>query len=198
MPLYKNCRLRTGRFSQRGGIYLLTAVVKHRTPLFRDFKLGRCVVAEMMNAQRWNQAQSLAWVVMPDHLHWLMQLEDASLETLMRQVKSRSSKAINERCARTGQLWQAGFHDRALRQEEDLLASARYIVANPLRAGLVKRVGDYPLWDAIWLQGYQASSSTPRPQERSVAAKRALQSLRHTAAPPSRPMTAPTAPSNPA
>jgi putative transposase len=163
MPLYKNCRLRTGRFSQRGGIYLLTAVVKHRTPLFRDFKLGRCVVAEMMNAQRWNQAQSLAWVVMPDHLHWLMQLEDASLETLMRQVKSRSSKAINERCATTGQLWQAGFHDRALRQEEDLLASARYIVANPLRAGLVKRVGDYPLWDAIWLQGYQASSSTPRP-----------------------------------
>jgi hypothetical protein len=28
---------------------------------------------------------------------------------------------------------------------------ARYVVANPLRAGLVKRLGDYPLWDAIWL-----------------------------------------------
>jgi len=28
---------------------------------------------------------------------------------------------------------------------------ARYIVANPLRAGLVSRVGDYPLWDACWL-----------------------------------------------
>jgi len=115
----------------------------------------------MMNAQHWNQAQSLAWVVMPDHLHWLMQLEDASLESLMRQVKSRSSKAVNERSARTGQLWQAGFHDRALRKEEDLLASARYIVANPVRAGLVKRVGDYPLWDAVWLHNHQPPSSPP-------------------------------------
>ena len=42
-------------------------------------------------------------------------------------------------------------HDRALRRDEDLLAVARYIVANPLRAGLVRRVGDYPLWDAVWL-----------------------------------------------
>jgi putative transposase len=48
-------------------------------------------------------------------------------------------------------LWQKGYHDRAIRREEDLLAVARYIVANPLRAGLVKRVGDYPLWDAVWL-----------------------------------------------
>ena len=116
----------------------------------------------MMNAQHWNQAQSLAWVVMPDHLHWLMQLEDASLESLMRQVKSRSSKAVNERSARTGQLWQAGFHDRALRKEEDLLASARYIVANPVRAGLGNRVGDYPLWDAVWLHNHQPPSSPPR------------------------------------
>ncbi|MBB5859537.1 hypothetical protein GGR69_001194 [Xanthomonas arboricola] len=28
---------------------------------------------------------------------------------------------------------------------------ARYLIANPLRAGLVARVGDYPFWDAIWL-----------------------------------------------
>jgi hypothetical protein len=33
----------------------------------------------------------------------------------------------------------------------DLQSVARYIVANPLRAGLVKHLGDYPLWDAIWL-----------------------------------------------
>jgi len=38
-----------------------------------------------------------------------------------------------------------------MRKEEDLQALARYIVANPLRAGLVKRVGDYPHWDAMWL-----------------------------------------------
>jgi hypothetical protein len=48
-------------------------------------------------------------------------------------------------------MWQKGFHDRAIRREEDLRAVARYIIANPLRAGLVRRVHDYPLWDAIWL-----------------------------------------------
>ena len=35
--------------------------------------------------------------------------------------------------------------------DEDLKKTARYIVANPLRAGLVKRLGDYPHWDALWL-----------------------------------------------
>jgi hypothetical protein len=48
-------------------------------------------------------------------------------------------------------IWQAGFHDRAMRKEENLQAFARYIVANPVRAGLVNRVGDYPHWDAMWL-----------------------------------------------
>ena len=36
----------------------------------------------------------------------------------------------------------AGFHDRALRRDEDTLSTARYIVANPLRAGLVKNIRD--------------------------------------------------------
>lgn len=53
--------------------------------------------------------------------------------------------------SRQGRLWQPGFHDHAVRREESLEAIARYIVANPLRAGLVKKVGDYPLWDAIWV-----------------------------------------------
>jgi hypothetical protein len=31
------------------------------------------------------------------------------------------------------------------------VAVARYIVANPLRAGLCRHLGDYPLWDSVWL-----------------------------------------------
>jgi REP element-mobilizing transposase RayT len=46
---------------------------------------------------------------------------------------------------------QRAFYDHALRQDEDVQGVARYIVANPLRAGLVENIGDYPLWDAIWL-----------------------------------------------
>lgn len=69
----------------------------------------------------------------------------------MRRIKGRSAKQINTLSGRQGKLWQDGFHDRALRREEDVLPAARYIVANPLRAGLVSRVGDYPLWDSVWL-----------------------------------------------
>jgi REP element-mobilizing transposase RayT len=47
--------------------------------------------------------------------------------------------------------WQEGFHDHALRREEDLRDIARYIVLNPVRAGLVRNIREYPLWDAVWL-----------------------------------------------
>jgi len=36
-------------------------------------------------------------------------------------------------------------------KSEDLMKVARYIVANPLRAGLAGHLADYPHWDAIWL-----------------------------------------------
>lgn len=88
---------------------------------------------------------------MPDHFHWLIELGDSSLNELMRRVKANSSRAINRQRNGSGPLWQSGYHDRALRQEDDLQAVARYVVANPLRAGLVDRLGDYPLWDAVWL-----------------------------------------------
>ena len=52
---------------------------------------------------------------------------------------------------RVSPVWQRGFYDHAIRREENLRNVARYIVANPLRAGLVQQIGDYPLWDAIWL-----------------------------------------------
>ena len=52
-----------------------------------------------------------------------------------------------------GAVWQPGFHDRALRKNEDLVTASRYIVANPVRAGLVEHIADYPHWDAVWLTG---------------------------------------------
>jgi len=94
---------------------------------------------------------SMAWVVMPDHLHWLVELRQGSLAELMCRIKSRSSRSINLMLGDSGQRWQRGYYDRALRRDEDLRAAARYIIMNPIHAGWVKRVGDYPLWDAIWV-----------------------------------------------
>ena len=66
-------------------------------------------------------------------------------------MKGRSSRLINKHLGKEGALWQAAFHDHALREEEDLREISRYIVANPLRAGLVGSLADYPHWDAVWL-----------------------------------------------
>lgn len=144
-------QLRIGRFSEHERIYLLTATVEDREPIFAEFNLARLLVAELRTAHDDALVESLAWVVMPDHLHWLVALKHGSVSELMRRVKGRNAKRINPLLGRSGKLWQDGFHDRALRREEDVLPAARYIVANPLRAGLVARIGDYPLWDAVWL-----------------------------------------------
>ncbi|WP_407292245.1 REP-associated tyrosine transposase [Stutzerimonas zhaodongensis] len=144
--------LRRGRHSQPGQVYLITAVTERREPVFADLSLTRTLVLEMRGLHDEGHVNSLAWVVMPDHLHWLIGLGSAPLPKVIQRLKSRSAIAINRITGRTGtRIWQRGFHDRALRQEDDLLATARYIVANPLRAGLVNRIGDYPWWDAVWL-----------------------------------------------
>ncbi|MDR6606181.1 REP-associated tyrosine transposase [Pseudomonas synxantha] len=144
-------RLRTGRHSEPGRIYLLTAVTHERQPIFKDLRMGRLVVQEFRKAQETGNATSIAWVVMPDHFHWLVELHNGDLPKLMQATKSRCARHINQERSLCAPVWQKGYFDRALRREEDLKAAARYIIANPLRAGLVAHVGDYSLWDAIWL-----------------------------------------------
>jgi len=147
------CDLRKGRVSLTGHVYLVTAVAHERQPLFTDIKVGRTIVQRMMHSGRVGDTESWAFVVMPDHFHWLLVLAgEKSLSEVIGAVKRHSARQINEidRCSGR-QIWQRGFHDHALRRDEDVAQVARYIVANPLRAGLVKRIGDYPLWDAIWL-----------------------------------------------
>jgi REP element-mobilizing transposase RayT len=145
-------RLRLGRYVEAKRIYLLTTNTLDRKSVFEDFALGRLVVNQFRSAHDQGWVKSLAWVVMPDHFHWLIDLQQGSLSELMGKTKSLSTRAVNRSTGRSGRLWQYGYHDRALRREDDLIKLARYVVANPLRAQLVERLGDYPLWDAVWLK----------------------------------------------
>lgn len=81
---------------------------------------------------------------MPDHLHLLLEgLGGASdFCQLMKDVKQRTSyQAIR---LGAGRLWQDGYYDRIVRQDEDVAAYVDYILQNPVRAGLVERAEDYP------------------------------------------------------
>ncbi len=145
--------LRIGRFSEQGRVYLVTTVTHQRQPLFADFSLARLAIRQLRQADENRVTKTLAYVLMPDHLHWLLELQaNATLPQAVGRFKSSASAAINQACATPGlPRWQKGFHDRALRQEEDLPNLARYVIANPVRAGLVERAGHYAHWDAIWL-----------------------------------------------
>jgi len=153
-PHSKN--LRKGRYSQHNQTYLITTVTYQRQRVFADFYLGRIVVQALRHQHQQGNVHSLAFVLMPDHLHWLFILQNNNtLAKVMQHVKGSSAYQIQKiRQERAGMplnqaLWQDGYHDHALRKEEDLQQIARYIVANPLRAKLVNKIGDYPLWDAV-------------------------------------------------
>ncbi|RLA28576.1 MAG: transposase [Gammaproteobacteria bacterium] len=144
--------LRSGRYSAKNRIYHITTRTYAREPLFDNFAIGRLVVKQISHEEKTGHIKTLAFVLMPDHLHWLVQLmTDRAMSVAVNNVKSFSARRINQRRNQTGQVWQKGFYDRALRREEDVVEVARYIIANPLRAGLVRQIGDYPLWDAIWV-----------------------------------------------
>ena len=141
--------LRKGRVSSPGQVYLVTTIVKDRTPVFRDW--GAAQIACRVATAGMSDSRFIAWVLMPDHFHGLLLVgEEASLSDSMRLFKGRVSVEVNRLQRRGGPLWQSTFHDHAMRREEHLENMARYIVENPVRAGLVSRIGDYPFWNVEW------------------------------------------------
>jgi len=144
--------LRKGRVSLPHHAYLITTTTLNRQRFFDEFNAGCAAARCFENDSVLGDSQMLAWVLMPDHAHWLIGLGNQdSLGIVVNRLKSSSSRLTNRILERRGTLWEPAYHDHALRAEEDLPAVARYIVANSLRAGLVKRIGDYPFWNAIWV-----------------------------------------------
>lgn len=144
--------LRKGRVSIVGQTYLLTTTTIFRKPVFLDYEAATAVARQHNNPAIWADSKCLAWVLMPDHWHGLVTLGNGeSLDSLMRRFKSISARVVDSKFRLNAWLWGKGFHDRAIRTDENLRDAARYVIANPIRAGLVKSIGDYSYWDAVWL-----------------------------------------------
>lgn len=142
--------LRKGRVSVTGQVYFLTTTTIFRKPVFIDQEAARSVSRQHQNPVIWGDSKCLAWVLMPDHWHGLVMLgHGETLDSLMRRFKSISSRSVDARFRLNGWLWGRGFHDRALRTDDNVRDAARYLIANPLRAGLVKDIGEYNYWDAV-------------------------------------------------
>ena len=145
-------RLLVGRRSEPGHWYVITTVSRDRIPMFTQRSLAHAVIDQIKGVED-DLAETHAWVVMPDHLHWLMQLNDAErLDRLVQRVKSKSAIAVNRLRSSSGPVWQAGYFDHRLRADEDLKSQARYVVTNPVRRGLVTRIEDYSHWWYRWIK----------------------------------------------
>ena len=80
---------------------------------------------------------------MPDHAHLLLEgsTDDADLREAVRVWKQVVGYAWKQRTS--GHLWQTGFHDHVLRERDDTRAVVRYLLNNPVRAGLVEHAANY-------------------------------------------------------
>lgn len=144
--------LRRGRFSEHGRIYHVTFTTADRTPWFHDHALAAATCRTFAASATAGGAELLCWVLMPDHFHGLMRLFGRpNLSRCVQRLKGRATAACHEIDDGRAVIWARGFHDHAMRQDEDVLMTARYIVANPQRAGLVTDCMQYPYWNAQWL-----------------------------------------------
>lgn len=145
--------LRKGRISIPDHIYFVTMACHDKKRVFSNWECALTAAQILTETRLWRNSSLLCWVLMPEHWHGLIQLaDDESLSKLMQRVKAVSAKNINIVRQSNGAVWQKCFYDHALRVEEDIRPVAEYIIANPIRAGLVIEVGLYPFWDAYWLQ----------------------------------------------
>lgn len=142
------------RIYHRGGMYFFTVNLQQRNGndlLVSHIDLLRAVV------KRVRQRHPFAihgWVVLPDHLHCLLQLPpgDSDHSCRWQLIKAGFAKSLpygEHRCAsrrKRGErgIWQRRYWEHLIRDERDYLAHLDYIHINPLKHGLVERVVDWP------------------------------------------------------
>ena len=143
--------LRKGRYSRPGHYYLLTTSVARRRKIFTRRDHARAVLDSICWLHQTSRFLVDAAVVMPDHMHMAGQLGESSLPSVMHGLKSYTSNRLTD-LGVTAPVWQPGYHDHALRDDEDYAVRIRYLIDNPVRAGLVERAEDYPyiIWPEWW------------------------------------------------
>jgi len=125
--------------------YFLIFCTAHRHRAFaNDAVADGCLVQLRRRAAAYDMAL-VAYCFMPDHVHLLVSgaTEAADLRAFVIDFKQVTGFEYRQRYGR--HLWQPGYFDRILRDDESTEAAARYVLENPIRAGLASRLGEYRL-----------------------------------------------------
>jgi len=132
------------RIRASGGTYFFTVVCAERQWLFREARHVSILCDALRSVRACNPFETLALVVMPDHLHciWRLPEGDADFSTRWEWVKKRVARALHG--GRPGAtVWQPRFWEHLIRDEGDLARHLDYIHFNPVKHGLARSPGDW-------------------------------------------------------
>jgi putative transposase len=143
-------RHRLPKSHYRGTVLVaLTAAVRERRPLFRDAEVVAVFEQKLAQAARKHACTVPVYCFMPDHLHLMLWGRTATSDTWRAMVAFKQQTGYWLSQHRPRVRWQKDFYDHIVRSREDWRAQVRYIVANPVRAGLVAHWQAYPHTGAI-------------------------------------------------
>jgi len=128
--------------------YVATTVSQNRERFFSDPLAASILIKCLFFGKTEGWYYLLSFVVMPDHLHIIVVPRKKNISGIMKVIKGFSAKKINELYDRSGSVWQEGFFDYVLDNEEKVLSRIKYIEENPVRKGLVGQPDDYPFGSA--------------------------------------------------
>lgn len=136
------------RIESPGALYHVTARGNARAPIFlgdpdRHSFLG--ILGEVVTRFQW---LCRAYCLMTNHYHLLLETPEANLSRGMRRLNGLYTQRFNRRHDRVGHLLQGRFKGILVERETHLLELARYVVLNPVRAGLVTAAEDYD-WSSL-------------------------------------------------
>ena len=138
--------LRRGRYDESGFYYFLTTVTQNRRPIFLEHATAQIV----LNSLKWlndnDRITLIAAVVMPDHVHFIIELKSTSLVKLMHSLKSYTANEINRVLGQKGHVWESQYYERGIKDESTLNSLIRYCLENPVRKGMVSDYREYRFW----------------------------------------------------
>ncbi|MDT8385239.1 MAG: transposase [Gammaproteobacteria bacterium] len=147
---------RTIRIEYPDALYHVTSRGDRREDIFEDDQDRQTFLATLEQVVTQFNWICYAWCLMDNHYHLLIQTPDSNLSKGMRQLNGVYTQANNRRHRRVGHLFQGRFKAILVDSDAYLLELARYVVLNPVRAGMVKKPDRWP-WSS-----YRASMGQER------------------------------------
>ncbi len=100
-----------------------------------------------------------AFCLMPNHIHLLIEPAEESLEVIFKRIGSRYATWYNRKHQRVGHLFQDRFRSENVETDQYYMTVLRYILQNPMKAGMESRPGTYR-WSSYFAYDKGAGSVT--------------------------------------